>query len=303
MRVKKILLSLLVFLTYTIQANAAPVGPVAFQITVGGEVRTYWAYVPAGIDKTKPAPLLFVLHGSAGSGEVMMTVTQRGFERIADKEKFIVIYPDALERRWNEQDGMVDDVGFLLAVADKLAAESLVDKKRVYMAGISNGGMMAQRIACEHSDRVAGIATVAGSMPEALAGQCKPSQPVPVMIIHGTQDPIVPWGDGAVAGFEAFGKVMSARANAGFWAANNQCRGTALVVPEPDRDPGDGTRVRVEIFTDCMSKADVSLVAVEGGGHTWPGGYQYMPERFIGKTSRDIDANQMIWDFFRRLPR
>ena len=294
---------LLALLMGTASAAAAPADPVAVRITVGGEARIYWTYVPAGVDKTKPVPLLFVLHGSAGSGEDMMAVTQRGFERIADKERIVVVYPDALERRWNDQAGSVDDAGFLLAVVDKLSAAGIVDRKRVYMAGISNGGMMAQRMACEHSDRVAGIATVAGSLPEKLAGTCNPSQPIPVIIIHGTEDPIVPWGGGAVAGFEEFGKVLSARETAGFWAKKNQCRGSALVVPEPERDPKDGTSVRLEIFADCTSNADVSLIAVEGGGHTWPGGYQYLPERFIGRTSRDIDANQMIWGFFRRLPR
>lgn len=296
---KGILLTLLAFLM-GIASVAAAADSVAGRITVGAEVRTYWLYIPPGQDKAKVAPLLFVLHGSAGSGEVMRKVTQQGFERIADKEKIVIVYPDALERRWNDQDGTVDDAGFLLAVADKLTVSGIADGKRMYMAGISNGGMMAQRMACEHSDRVAGIATVAGSMPEKLAGICKPSRPIPVIIIHGTEDPIVPWGGGAVAGFEEFGKVLPARETAGFWAANNRCRGTAVIVPEPDRDPKDGTRVHLELFTDCTANADVSLVAIEGGGHTWPGGYQYLPERFIGKTSRDIDANQMIWNFFRR---
>ena len=301
MQGKKILVLLMLFLAWAIQAAAAPADPVASQITMGGEVRTYWMYAPASLDKAKPAPLLFVLHGSAGSGEDMMTITQRGFERIADKEKFVVVYPDALERRWNDQDGTVDDAGFLLAVVDKLAAELLIDKKQVYVAGISNGGMMAQRMACEFSDRVAGIAIVAGSMPEVLAGKCKPARPLPVIIFHGVEDPIVPWNGGAVAGFEDFGKVLSVRKTAEFWAANSRCREAAVGAPEPDRDLGEGTRVRLEKFADCASKAEVSLVVIEGGGHTWPGGYQYLPERFIGKTSRDIDANRIIWDFFRRL--
>ena len=301
MRGKTTGLFLLLFLAWTLQVAAAPIDPVASQITVAGEVRTYWTYIPAGIDRAKPVPLLFVLHGSAGSGEVMMTITHRGFERIADREKFVVVYPDALERRWNDQGGTVDDAGFLLAVVDKLAAESLVDKKQVYAAGISNGGMMAQRMACEFSDRVSGIATIAGSMPEQMPLTCKPSRSIPVLIIHGTEDPIVPWGGGAVGGFEDFGKVLSVRQTAEFWAKNNQCRAAAVVSPEPDRDPLDGTRARFEKFADCASKAEVLLVAVEGGGHTWPGGYQYLPERFIGKTSRDIDANQIIWDFFRRI--
>jgi polyhydroxybutyrate depolymerase len=293
-------LFLLLFLAWTLQVAAAPMDSAASQITVAGEVRTYWTYIPAGIDRAKPAPLLFVLHGSSGSGEDMMTITQRGFERIADREKFIVVYPDALERRWNDQGGTVDDAGFLLAVVDKLSAESLVDKKQVYAAGISNGGMMAQRMACEFSDRVSGIATIVGSMPEQMPLTCKPSRSIPVLIIHGTEDPIVPWGGGAVGGFEDFGKVLSVRQTAEFWAKNNLCRAAAVVSPEPDRDPLDGTRARFEKFADCASKAEVLLVTLEGGGHTWPGGYQYLPERFIGKTSRDIDANQIIWGFFRR---
>ena len=265
----------------------------------GGDLRNYWLVRPEGIEKTKPAPLLMVLHGSAGSGEDMMTVTRRGFERLADKEKFVVVYPDALERRWNDQGGTVDDVGFLLAIVDKLVADGLVDKSRVYVAGISNGGMMAQRLACEQADRIAGIATVAGGMPTGLTGTCKPARALPVLVIHGTEDPIVPWSGGAVAGFEDFGKVLSARETAKFWAANNRCGDGGVIAAEPDRDPKDGTRVKMEVFASCPVGAAVKLAAVEGGGHTWPGGYQYLPERFIGRTSQDVDANMLIWDFFK----
>lgn len=289
-----------VLLLLTVSAAAAQADPVAAQIEVGGKLRNYWTYVPAGINRTQPVPLLLVLHGSAGSGGDMMAVTQRGYERIADKDKFVVVYPDALERRWNEQNGDADDVGFLLAIIDNLAADSIIDIKRVAVAGISNGGMMAQRLACEYPDRVAVIATVAGSMPEGLAGRCKPSKAVPVMVIHGTQDPIVPWEGGPVAGFEDFGKVLSVRGTVAFWVANNRCRTNPVTSKEPDGDPADGTQVRKELFLDCADQKEVALVSVEGGGHTWPGGFQYLPERFIGKTSKDVDANQLTWEFFRR---
>jgi polyhydroxybutyrate depolymerase len=281
-------------------AAAGLAAPEAMTMNWGGELRSYWLFKPEGLDKSKLAPLVIILHGSAGSGEDMIKVTQQGFEKIADREKFVVVYPDALERRWNDQGDGVDDVGFLLALVDKLSAEALVDKNRVYLAGISNGGMMAQRMACEQADRVAGIATVAGTMPEKLATVCKPSRPLPVLIIHGTEDPIVPWAGGAVAGFEDFGTVLSAQATVRLWAERNQCRGAAIVVQEPDRVPSDGTRVRREQFADCSALGSVTLVGVEGGGHTWPGGYQYLPERFIGKTSQDIDANSLIWNFFRQ---
>ena len=102
-----------------------------------------------------------------------------------------------------------------------------------------------------------------------------------------------------MAGFAEFGQVVSAAETFRFWASHNLCKVAPLVVNEPDRDPQDGTRVRLERFSDCGNKTEVTLVAVEGGGHTWPGGYQYLPEPFIGKTSKDIDANTLIWNFFK----
>lgn len=286
----------LFWLTASVVTLAAPVSET---LKSGGDLRNYWLVSPEGIDRAKPAPLLLVLHGSAGSGEDMMTVTRRGFERLADKETFIVVYPDALERRWNDQGGTVDDVAFLLAIVDKLVADGLVDKTRVFVTGISNGGMMAQRLACEQAERIAGIATVAGGLSEPLQATCKPTRPLPVLVIHGTEDPIVPWAGGAVAGFEDFGKVLSARETAKFWAANNRCGDGGVIAAEPDRDPKDGTRVKMEVFASCPAGAAVRLAAVEGGGHTWPGGYQYLPERFIGRTSQDVDANSLIWNFFK----
>ena len=296
---KKLTILLLCGLFWLTASAVTLAAPVSETLKSGGDLRNYWLVRPEGLEKTKPAPLLMVLHGSAGSGEDMMTVTQRGFERLADKEKFVVVYPDALERRWNDQGGTVDDVGFLLAIVDKLVADGLVDKNRIYVAGISNGGMMAQRLACEQADRIAGIATVAGGLPEPLQATCKPARALPVLVIHGTEDPIVPWAGGAVAGFEDFGKVLSARETATFWAANNRCGDGGVIAAEPDRDPKDGTRVKMEVFASCPAGAAVKLAAVEGGGHTWPGGYQYLPERFIGRTSQDVDANSLIWNFFK----
>ena len=296
---KKLTILLLCGLFWLTASAVTLAAPVSETLKSGGDLRNYWLVRPEGLEKTKPAPLLMVLHGSAGSGEDMMTVTRRGFERLADKEKFVVVYPDALERRWNDQGGTVDDVGFLLAIVDKLVADGLVDKNRIYVAGISNGGMIAQRLACEQADRIAGIATVAGGLPEPLQATCKPARALPVLVIHGTEDPIVPWSGDAVAGFEDFGKVLSARETAKFWAANNRCGDGGVIAAEPDRDPKDGTRVKMEVFASCPAGAAVKLAAVEGGGHTWPGGYQYLPERFIGRTSQDVDANMLIWDFFK----
>lgn len=280
-------------------AGTISAAAIAETMQYSGEVRNWLIYRPPGLGG-KPAPLLFVLHGSAGSGEDMVRITEHGFEKLANRDKWIVVYPDALERRWNDQGGSVDDVGFLLALIDKLAANQEIDRTKVFMAGISNGGMMAERMLCEQAEKIAAIAVVAGSMQEASAVSCKPVRPRSVLLVHGTEDPIVPWKGGAVAGFEEFGKVLPVTDIFRFWAERNQCSGNVQAGPLENRDPRDGTTIRRELFSTCKDQTRVELVTVEGGGHTWPGGYQYLPERFIGKTSREIDANTLIWEFFQR---
>lgn len=293
------LLCVLTIFAMAVGASTASMQETRIQtLLYAGESRSYWIYEPQGLTPGASVPALLVLHGSAGTGEDMMIVTKRGFEKLADQEKFFVVYPNALERRWNEQGGTVDDAGFLTAIVDQLATTGRVDRKRVYIAGISSGGMMAQRMACEKSNAVAAVATVAGTMPAGMKEACKPERPTAILIIHGTEDLIVPWKGGAVAGFAEFGSVLSARETFEFWRSVNQCSGGARTSMERDRDPQDGTRVQTESYDGCY--AAVTLVTVQGGGHTWPGGFQYLPERFIGKTSRDFEATGVIWDFFKR---
>jgi polyhydroxybutyrate depolymerase len=116
-----------------------------------------------------------------------------------------------------------------------------------------------------------------------------------------TEDPLVPWGGGEIRfGRQKFGKVLSVLESVKFWTTHNQCSSPSNITWEPDRDPKDGTRVRKELYNQCRESSEVVLYGIEGGGHTWPGGDQYLPEWMIGKTSRDIDANEVIWDFFKR---
>ena len=253
-------------------------------------------------------PVIVLLHGFGGTpgGER----ASGGWDDAVVANRFVLVTPGGQHDGWNAggccglaQSLGIDDVGYLAWLISWVRGLPIVDPGRVGLVGFSNGGMMAQRLACEQADRIAGIATVAGGLPEPLQATCKPARALPVLVIHGTEDPIVPWSGGAVAGFEDFGKVLSARETAKFWAANNRCGDGGVIAAEPDRDPKDGTRVKMEVFASCPAGAAVKLAAVEGGGHTWPGGYQYLPERFIGRTSRDIDANQIIWNFFRRAAR
>jgi polyhydroxybutyrate depolymerase len=278
-------------------------------LAFGGLTRTYRLRVsPAS---RRPMPLVLALHGGGGTGEHMERLTLGGFNRLADREGFAVVYPDGVERHWNDGRGTqayrshrdnIDDVGFLAALIGYAARSIPVDLRRVYATGISNGGLMSFRLARELADRIAAIAPVAISMSEQLLQMRTPARPISVLLIPGTQDPLVPWEGGEIgfAGGRKVGRVISVAESVRFWATHNQCPPTPAVTWEPDRDPFDGTRVRRVAYGPCREGTEVVLYAVEGGGHTWPGGQQYLAERLVGRTSRDIDANEVIWGFFKR---
>lgn len=275
-----------------------------------GLKRTYVIHVPPSPGKTKPMPLVIALHGGGGTGEKMERLTLGGLNKLSDREGFVVVYPDGIEEHWNDGRDKVkyrahrekiNDVGFLSALIDHLGEGGNIDKDRVYVTGISNGAMMSNRLACELTGRIKAIAPVAGNMPYDLAPHCSPSRPIPVLMISGTKDPMMPW-EGGEAHFLRlkFGKVLSVPETIKFWVTHNRCAPTPVIAWEPDKNPQDGTRVRKEVYTGCETGAEVILYGVEGGGHTWPEGHGYLPEKLIGKTSEDIDANELIWNFFKK---
>jgi len=277
-------------------------------IIFAGLERTYRIRIPSSYDKTSPIPLVIVLHGGGGTGEKMEELTLRGFNRLSDKEGFIVVYPDGIEKHWNDgrknvryraHQEKIDDVGFLSALIDHLDKERDIDKRRVYVTGISNGAMMSFRLACELSEKITAIAPVSGAMPKDLV--CSPSRSVSVLVISNKEDPMVPWEGGEIRlGRQRFGGVLSVDESVRLWVHHNQCSSSPVNTLEPDRDPKDGTRVRREEYGQGKGGTEVILYAIEGGGHTWPGGHQYLPAWIIGKTSRDVDANEVIWSFFKK---
>ncbi len=276
--------------------------------------RTFHIHIPQSFNKSTPCPLVIALHGRGGNGKSMILLTHKGFNKLADQDGFIVVYPDGIELNWN--DGRmdeeandrahrenIDDVGFISALIDFMIKDYNTDTKRVYITGISNGAIMSYRLACELSQKITAIAPVDGNIPNMLAGKCSPLRPVSVLTINNTNDPLVPFEGGEIQGKikrVKLGKVLSVNESVGFWVKQNNCSKTPVVTKEPDRDPDDGTRVTREQYIDGNDGTEVILYSVDGGGHTWPGGVQYLPEWIIGKTSRDIDANVVIWDFFKR---
>jgi len=278
-------------------------------IVSGGLERTYRVHVSSAYDPSLPTPLVIVLHGGGGTGKGMARITS--FNTLADKENFIVVYPDGFEKHWNDGRGVqwqshvenTDDVGFISALIDRLSDELNIDSSRVYVTGISNGGMMSHRLGCELSQKIAAISPVASNIPLSQASVWSPSRPMPVLIINGTEDPLERWEGGEIRlGRQTFGVVLSVADTVKFWVEKDRCTSSPVVTQLPDTDPTDGTTVRTEVYGGCEGGAEVVLYAIEGGGHTWPGGLQYLPEAIIGKTSREFDASEVIWQFFKEHP-
>lgn len=187
-----------------------------------------------------------------------------------------------------------DDVAFLNQMLDQLALKFSVDSSRIYAAGLGDGGFMAERVGCSMADRVAATAVVAAAFPKTMI--CLPSRPVPALFIDGTDDPIVSYSGGNYKPGRFH--VLSAEESAKTWAKFDRCEEKPAQdkIPPLNKDK-DSKETRTFTFNGCHDNAQVVLYAVKNGGHTWPGGEQYMSEKEVGKTSNALSANQSIWSF------
>jgi polyhydroxybutyrate depolymerase len=271
------------------------------------ENRTYLLYTPGSYNKDRPAALIVALHGA--HGDAKKTAARTDFNEIADREGFLVLYPEGISHHWNDgrstTPSKADDVGFITSLIDHIAKQRNIDSKRVYVTGLSNGGIMTQRLACEAPDRFAAFAAVIANMPLELEAVCKTSPPVPIMLINGKADPLMPWVGGEIKqgrflGSGGGGAILSAEKTARFWADKDRCSKSFEHENLPDRDPNDGTRIEKFIYTGCKDGTEVILFGVEGGGHTWPGSKIKPFARISGKVSQDMNASEVMWVFFKR---
>lgn len=268
------------------------------RLVVDGRERTWLA------STLQPgAPLVISLHGRFGDAAAQARRT--GMLELARREGFTVVFPDGVRRSWNDARAIgpaaeqgVDDLGFLSALIDHFAARG-ADPRRVYLLGMSNGGFMALTAACRLSEKVAAVGSVTGTVSRALEADCAMARPVPTVLFLGTEDPLVPFDGGVVA--RDRGEVLGGVASAGFLAAKNGCAGPPASELLPDLDPADGTRVERWRWEGCP--APVELHVVQGGGHTWPTGQGYDGPPPTGRVTRDVDASEAAWAFFRRFSR
>jgi polyhydroxybutyrate depolymerase len=268
-------------------------------IVSGGIARQYEIFRPAS--QRGPVPAVVLLHGAGGTGAQLERFTD--FDRVAAAAGIVAIYPQGLGRNWNDHRGLgvqsdADDRKFLLDLIDALAARGVVDSARIYIAGISNGGLMALDMACNHADRLAGIGVVAASLPRDY--RCEPSRPLPIIFFHGTEDHFIPFGGGRIAGqFGAQrGNVISAVDTVAFFARISGCR-TRDSRSLPDALPPDGTHVTIFSYGDCGPGSAVESVIIEGGGHSWPGARQGVAlDHLLGPSSQAVDTSAELWRFF-----
>ncbi len=310
-------------------------------VTKDGLERLYYVFIPPEMPRESPGtvqrekfPVVIVLHG--GGGNALQVRRHVEMDALAAARRFITVYPEGTGKKimrqkfatWNggfccgeAQENNIDDAGFIAAMLDELEENYPVDSARIYATGISNGGLMAQVLACRLSGRIAAVSSIAGpGVPE----ECNPARPVPMMIIHGTEDRCTPYEGGEKCGgcwqevmaevtpFEpkrdAHFPCMGAETQEGFWRMANGCPAEHTVTFKS----GD-TMCRQSL--SCRNDSHVALCTVYEGGHTWPGAAEAhcLPvqklcqarRNVMGRTSRDFNANEMMWRFFstHRLPR
>jgi polyhydroxybutyrate depolymerase len=248
--------------------------PREHRLVVHGVVRTYRVHAPAALNSRTPVPLVVVLHGA---GATAKEVERRyHWDPLADRAHFVVAYPQALDRRWNDSASPSgpDDVGFLAALLDTLEAKYPVDHAHVYVTGISNGGIMTYRAGCALAGRLAAIGPVAAWFPD-----CLPDTPLSVVHIHGLMDDVLPYDGGAGSPPVDVGLAR--------WRAADGCPETATTAPGPE--------VSRSTWSPCTGGTAMELVTLATGRHEWPGA---IPKPGNDPVSNALDATQTIWTFF-----
>ncbi len=279
-----------------------PTGQTTRTLTHDGIQRSYILYVPASYNSAKPVAVVLVFHGGTGNGE--RAVRRSGFNEVADQNGFIVVYPNGTSRlsndillTWNggtccgfAQEKNVDDVGFVRAILTDLQSLATIDAKRIYATGMSNGGILSQRLACEAADVFAAVAPVSGTL---NFSPCKPSQPISVIEFHGTGDQHIPYDGGAGPQSLVNVDFASVQDSVGFWTSFNGCNS------QPQTDSFND--IQHEVWTGCAGSTSVELYRIIGGGHAWPGGQGGWAGS--DQPTQTISASQLIWEFFAAHPK
>lgn len=262
-----------------------------YSFTHNSIVRSYIVHLPTGYSASNQYPVVINMHGYTSTASQQQSYSQMNV--VADTGKFIVVYPDGVNNAWNAGYGVnptIDDVGFISVLIDTLKTKFSVNSNKVFACGMSNGGFMSYRLACELNTKIAAIASVTGLMGDSVRlFLCQNNCAVPVMDFHGTTDPTVNY-NGALG-------YVSADSCIQWWRAKDGCPATPVVTNMPDINPGDGCTATKYYYGLGNDSSEVVFFKITNGGHTWPGGF---PIPSFGNTNQDIKASGEIWNFFRK---
>ncbi len=287
-------------------------------INIDGKNRRYAIYIPRQ-SGTLSLPLVIELHGGGVyiedmTGQSGHKTPYKLWMELAEREKFIVIYPEGLngaygKPTWNDCRGDcnvssgADDVRFIATLISKVEAEYNIDRNRIYASGTSNGGFMAQRLGIELNDKIAAVATVAAAMP-AVSNCNPPSRPLPVLFMNGTNDNLMPYNGGTIGNppNPNHGSVLSTPESVNFWVHFNQTDTIPQTYAFPDLDPDDGGVVQKFTYANGLNHTEVVLYKINGGGHSAPSireRFSSVYEHYFNKQNHDIEMTAEVWNFFK----
>lgn len=296
--------SLLAALMMLSAADDLSAGDHRRDLTVDQRERYYLVHVPKLKQPKSGWPVVLIFHGGASNAETMVTFT--GLNDKADKAGFVAVYPSGTGRTQRvltfnggnccgrAMTEKVDDVKFVRSLLDDLESVVQVDRKRVFATGMSNGAIMSYLLASEMADRIAAIAPVAGPMGTA---DCSPSQPVAVCHFHGSDDAFAPLAGGRGSRSISRTDFYSVDHSIQAWVKANRCK-TAPTVTSLPKSVDDGTSVTRAVYSGGKKETEVVLYTINGMGHTWPGGENRL--RFLGATTKNLSANDVMWEFFQK---
>ncbi len=268
--------------------------------------REYYIYRPAGVNPTDKLPLVFAFHGGSATAKGFDR-SCGGITRVADANKFAVVLPQGIDKHWNDsRPDLVktnyDDVGLVRRILESLQMQGLIDPKRVYAIGMSNGGFFSQYLAIKLPDKIAAVAAVVASVPESFL-KLAITKSFPIMMVLGSADTLVPFKGGEIGG-KLFphkrGKVLPASEAVEFWLDKNKNQSKPTISELPDKDKDDGCKVQVTTYGDSDDQNQFVYVEIKGGGHTYPQGLQWFYKKFIGPVCQDFNVNELAWQFFNK---
>jgi polyhydroxybutyrate depolymerase len=281
------------------------------ELNYDGYKRTWLTYLPKNYSNNNKYPLIIALHGGGGGSRQLMNSTKKRFNKLADNEGFIVVYPQGVKKSWNDNPNRdkngyarkenIDDVGFIRNMIEDLESKYSINNDAIFACGISNGGLMSQTLAMEMPDKIKAIGMVASNFGKNQINETLDVKPFSIMIIHGLDDPVFPYEEGKIGLYKKYrGNVLGVEKSIEYMCVlnGNSSSPKSLSIENDVDDACIPEHLFYENLKNPLLK--VELIKIDGGGHTWPGAKnQRLIKKIVGKTTEDFNACDKLWAFFK----